>query len=108
MLADQLRAKESEGVAAYLVVDCEVTDAQRFETYKALVPALVARFGGRYLVRGGDPVPLEGDWTPGRMVIVEFPTQDAARKFFDSPDYRAARAAREGAANMRIVAVTGV
>ena len=95
-------------MTAYLVVDCEVTDPQRFETYKAMVPGLVRQFGGKYLARGGDVVPLEGDWKPQRIVIVEFPTLDAARTFLESSEYRVARAAREGAARMRILAVAGV
>jgi hypothetical protein len=49
---------------AYILVDCEVTDPVRYDAYKALAPAAIARYGGRYLVRGGEMVKLEGDWTP--------------------------------------------
>jgi uncharacterized protein (DUF1330 family) len=93
---------------AYILVDCEVTDPARYETYKGLAPAAIARFGGRYLVRGGEAVRLEGDWTPKRVVVLEFPTLDAVRAFYDSPEYRAARDARAGAANMNMIAVAGV
>ena len=93
---------------AYLLVDCEVTDPARYETYKGLAQAAIARYGGRYLVRGGETVKLEGDWTPNRVVVLEFPTLAAARGFYDSPEYRAARAARAGAANMNMIAVAGV
>jgi len=93
---------------AYILVDCEVTDPVRYETYKGLAPGAIARFGGRYLVRGGETVKLEGDWMPNRVVVLEFPTLEAARAFYDSPEYRAARAARAGAANMNMIAVTGV
>ena len=58
---------------AYLIVDCEVTDPERYEAYKQLAPPAIAKYGGRYLVRGGDVTPLEGDWRPNRVVVLEFP-----------------------------------
>ena len=93
---------------AYILTDCEVTDPARYEPYKKLAQDAIARHGGRYLVRGGETVRLEGDWSPQRVVVLEFPTLEAARSFYDSPEYRAARAARAGAANMNMVAVAGV
>ena len=58
---------------AYLIVDCEVTDPERYEAYKLLAPPAIAKFGGRYLVRGGEMTPLEGDWrqtiTPGQRSV---------------------------------------
>ena len=95
-------------MSAYLLVDCEVTDPARYEEYRAVAPEAIGRYGGRYLARGGETVQLEGDWVPRRVVVVEFPTLDAAKTFFDSPEYRAAREVRKGAANMNIVAVAGV
>ena len=95
-------------MSAYLLVDCEVTDPARYDEYRAIAPGAIARYGGRYLARGGETVQLEGDWVPRRVVVVEFPTLDAAKTFFDSPEYRAAREVRKGAANMNIVAVAGV
>jgi uncharacterized protein (DUF1330 family) len=93
---------------AYILVDCEVTDNVRYDAYKALAPAAIAHHGGRYLVRGGEAVVLEGNWTPNRVVVLEFPTLEAARAFYDSPEYRAARDKRAGAASMNMVAVAGV
>ena len=95
-------------MAAYLIVDCEVTDAARYEGYKRLTPAAIAAHGGRFIVRGGETAVLEGDWIPKRVVVIEFPSLAAARTFYDSPEYRAARAAREGAANMNTIAAEGV
>jgi uncharacterized protein (DUF1330 family) len=95
-------------MAAYLLVDCRITDPARYEQYKRLAEVAVARYGGRYLVRGGEVVTLEGEWQPGRVVVVEFPSLERARKFYDSAEYGAACAAREGAAQMKIVAVAGV
>jgi len=95
-------------MAAYLLVDCEVTDPARYETYKKLAPAAIAKYGGRYLARGGATTLLEGDWRPNRIVVLEFPDADTARRFYDSPEYRAARAERAGAANMKMLLVEGV
>ena len=95
-------------MAAYIVVDCEVTDPAKYEQYKELAPPAIARYGGRYLVRGGASAVLEGDWQPKRVVILEFPSLAAAKEFYDSPEYRAARAVRANAATMNLVAVEGV
>jgi uncharacterized protein (DUF1330 family) len=95
-------------MAAYLLVDVEVTDPARYESYKKLAPPAIAKYGGRYLVRGGAMTSLEGDWQLGRVVVLEFPDADAARRFYDSPEYAAARAERAGAARMKMVLVEGV
>mgnify|MGYP006337478189 FL=1 len=93
---------------AYVLVDCEVTDPVRYENYKKLAPSAIAKYGGRYLVRGGATTLLEGDWRPNRIVVLEFPDADVARRFFDSAEYRAARAERAGAANMKMLLVEGL
>ena len=95
-------------MAAYLLVDCEVTDPARYESYKKLAPPAIAKYGGRYLVRGGAKIALEGDWPLNRVVILEFPDVDTARRFYDSPEYGVARAEREGAARMKFVLVEGI
>jgi len=94
-------------MAAYLLVDCEVTDPKQYDDYKRLAQAAVAQYGGRYVVRGGETVVLEGTWKPNRVVVLEFPDLEQARRFYDSPEYRNARAARAGAARMNMVAVAG-
>ena len=94
-------------MSAYMLVDCEVTDPKRYEKYKKLAPAAIAQYGGRYLVRGGETVVLEGTWLPKRVVVMEFPDLESARRFYDSPEYKKARAARAGAAHMNMVAVAG-
>lgn len=93
---------------AYLIVDCEVTDTERYEAYKLLAPPAIAKFGGRYLVRGGEMTPLEGDWRPGRIVVLEFPDVETAKRFYVSPEYVAARQTRAGAARMNMVLVPGI
>lgn len=95
-------------MSAYLLVDCEVTDPARYDEYKKIAPAAIAKYGGRYLVRGGATTLLEGDWQPERIVVLEFPDADTARRFYDSPDYRAARGVRAGAANMKMLLVEGL
>ncbi|MFA6310801.1 MAG: DUF1330 domain-containing protein [Sterolibacterium sp.] len=94
-------------MSAYLVVDAQVKDTQQFLKYRELAQVAVAQYGGRYLVRGGAYTILEGDWQPGRLVIVEFPTTEQARLFYDSPEYLAARAARAEAADFDLLLVEG-
>jgi uncharacterized protein (DUF1330 family) len=94
-------------MAAYIVVDCEVTDPAKYEDYKKLAQEAIAKHGGRYLARGGQTAVLEGGWRPNRVVVLEFPSLDAARRFYTSVEYTAARRARAGAAKMDIIAVEG-
>jgi uncharacterized protein (DUF1330 family) len=97
-----------EHVPAYLIADVEVTDPAKYEQYKALAPAAIAKYRGRYLVRGGAHATLEGDWTPRRLVILEFPDVATAKRFYESPEYRVARDARAGAATGHFVVVEGL
>jgi uncharacterized protein (DUF1330 family) len=93
----------------YLIAEAKVGDAVAYETYKALAEAAIARHGGRYLVRGGAIEMLEGAWAnKPRLVIVEFESVDAARRFYASPEYQAARAARQGVAEMNMLVVAGI
>ncbi|MBM3594299.1 MAG: DUF1330 domain-containing protein [Alphaproteobacteria bacterium] len=79
---------------AYVINDMIGSEPAPFEEYKRLAPEEVVRFGGRYLVSGGHSEKLEGDWTPRRLVILEFPSLDQARAWIDSPDYAPARQLR--------------
>jgi uncharacterized protein (DUF1330 family) len=92
-------------VPAYIVVETDIHDAEQYEHYKQAAPAAVAAAGGRYLVRGGELAVLEGDWQPTRLVLLEFPDLEAAKRFYDSPEYQEAKRLREGAARMNMVAV---
>ena len=94
-------------MSAYIVVDCEVTDSVRYESYKKLAQTAIAKHGGRYLARGGETHVLEGGWQPHRIVVLEFPSTSAIRRFYSSPEYKAARTARDGAARMNMIAVEG-
>ena len=93
---------------AYLIVETDITDPVQYEQYKAASPGAIAAHGGRFVVRGGEMAVLEGDWSPKRLVIVEFDDLEAAKRFYDSPEYRAAMKLREGAADLNMVAVEGI
>jgi uncharacterized protein (DUF1330 family) len=93
---------------AYVIVEVEVTDPERYERYRAATPATIAAAGGRFLVRGGELTVLEGDWQPSRLVVLEFEDLAAAERWYESEAYRAAKQLREGGASMRMVAVQGV
>jgi uncharacterized protein (DUF1330 family) len=93
---------------AYVIIESDTTDPARYERYKAAAPAALAAQDGRFLVRGGELAVLEGDWEPSRLVVLEFPDLDAARAWYKSDLYQAARSLREGAARVRMVAVQGV
>lgn len=93
---------------AYVIVDIEITDPEQYERYKALAPATVAAYGGRYVARGGATLSLEGDWQSKRLVILEFDSLERAQAWHDSPAYRAARTLRQSATRSRMIAVEGV
>ena len=93
---------------AYLIVETDVHDPEQYEQYKAASPAAVAAGGGRFVARGGELAVLEGDWHPTRLVVLEFEDLEAAKRFYESEDYQAAKKLREGAATLRMVAVEGV
>jgi uncharacterized protein (DUF1330 family) len=93
---------------AYVILNIDVSDPDLFEAYKQLAPATIAAYGGKYLARGGKAEALEGDWTPARVVILEFDSTDRAKAWIDSPEYRAARAMRQQAATSHTILVEGI
>ena len=94
-------------MAAYVITRVNVTDPDQYEKYKALSPAAVAESGGRFIVRGGESVTLEGPEETRRLVVLEFPDMDSATAFYDSEKYRHARSVRAGAAEFEMVVVEG-
>ena len=94
-------------MAAYFIVNLDIHDAERFEAYRSGVAPLVERFGGRYLVRGGELHPVEGDFGLKRLVVLEFPSMEAARRFYDSPEYAPLLKLRQEAARSDIALVEG-
>ena len=82
---------------AYVLVDMQISDVEQYKQYMADAPATVKAAGGEYVVRGGRFETLEGNWTPSRMAMLKFPSYEAARAWYDSESYRAARSKRAGA-----------
>jgi uncharacterized protein (DUF1330 family) len=96
-------------MTAYVITDAKVSDVEKYESYKALTPAAIAAAGGEFLVRGGDHVVLEGNWSPTRVVMLKFASMEAAQAFYDGELYRAARAKRAGATEFfNMIVVQGV
>ncbi|HEX4826532.1 MAG TPA: DUF1330 domain-containing protein [Candidatus Polarisedimenticolaceae bacterium] len=95
-------------MAAYLIVDIEITDSEAFAEYRRLVPAFIERHGGRYLARGGAVSVLEGSWQPRRAVILEFPNMAALKSFHEDPAYQPLRELRERSTRSNLVAIEGV
>ena len=74
-------------MSAYLIANITVTDPKRYPEYREKVPPVIAQYGGKFLVRGGAVHPLEGEAGIDRFVVIEFPTMEAARSFYYSPEY---------------------
>ena len=94
--------------SAYIIANVEVTNPTQYEEYKKWSTAAMQAHGAEVCVRGGKVEVLEGDWAPQRLVILKFPTVEAAKTFDSSPEYGKAREARQGAAIMRMIVVEGV
>lgn len=94
--------------SAYILANVSVTNPEQYEEYRKFSSLAMQAHGAEVCVRGGKVEVLEGDWTPERVVLLKFPTVEAAKTFYDSIEYTKARAAREGAAIMRMVLIEGV
>jgi len=92
---------------AYMIAEMTVTDPAAYEAYKAAASEVIARYGGRYVVRGGRGAALEGAG-PNRVVVVEFDSVEAAQRWYQSDDYQAARKLRDGAAEGCLFVVEGL
>jgi len=95
-------------MAAYVIADIEVTDRDGFAEYQQKVPATIAAYGGRYLVRGGASEVLEGSWTPKRSVVLEFPSMAQLKTWYHSPEYRPLIAIRERTTRSNLMVVEGI
>ena len=94
--------------SGYVLASVTVTNPEQYEEYKKWSTLAMQAPGAEVCIRGGKVEVLEGDWNPGRTVLLKFPSFEAARAFYDTPEYQKAKAAREGAAIMRMVCVEGV
>jgi uncharacterized protein (DUF1330 family) len=95
-------------MAAYVIVEVAIHDELAYEDYKKLTPAAVAAFDGRFVVRGGQAEVLEGEWQPQRIVVLEFPTVERAKEWWNSPQYAEAKLIRQRAATTRMIVLPGV
>jgi uncharacterized protein (DUF1330 family) len=94
-------------MAAYVIGDIEVTDQGIYDDYRRQVLATVEKYGGRFAVRGGKVEPLEGGWTPKRIVLLEFPGMEQALKWYRSPEYAPLIKLRQKGARGRLLCVEG-
>jgi len=93
---------------AYIIAQVKINDPKRYEDYRRMVPASLAAHGGKFIVRGGRVEPLEGDWQPPRLVVLEFPSAAAARGWWESDDYAEAKALRQAIAETQMLIVEGI
>lgn len=94
-------------MAAYLIVDLEVKNPAGYDDYRRQVPASLAKYGGRFIVRGGAAETLEGSWAPKRVVVVEFPDMAALKRWYNSEDYKPLIALRQKHSAGDVIAVEG-
>lgn len=95
-------------MTAYIVINNDILDPDRYSEYAKLAPATVEAYGGKYLARGGKVEVLEGDWVPSRLVIIQFESVERAKKWLHSEEYREPREIRQSAAHSRMVVIEGV
>jgi uncharacterized protein (DUF1330 family) len=95
-------------MSAYVIAEIDITDPAAYEDYRRQVPAVISRYGGKYVVRGGKVEALEGGWSPKRIAVVEFPSMEQALKFYRSPEYAPLIAIRQKASRGKLVIVEGV
>ena len=95
-------------MAYYLLIEAEVLDADRYAVYREAVTPVIAQYGGRFLVRGGEVEVFEGEYNGRRRVVIEFDSKEAARGFWDSPEYEPIKKLREGAGVGGVIGIEGV
>jgi len=95
-------------MTAYVIVDINVTDPVRYEDYKRLATPTVELYGGKYIARGGKTETLEGDWSPTRLVILQFDSIEQAKNWLNSTEYSEARSLRHETATSNMVVIEGV
>ena len=94
-------------IAAYFIVDIDIKDTDRMQEYREAVPRTIQRYGGRYLVRAGRWEVVERSWQSKRVVVLEFPSLDHPKRWYDSEDYRELKAQRQAASRSNMILVEG-
>jgi uncharacterized protein (DUF1330 family) len=95
-------------MAGYIIADVQITDPEAYERYKADVPATLAAYGGKFLVRGGRAETLEGNWEPNRVVVLEFESVEKAQAWWSSQEYAAPKQLRQRASLTKMILVEGL
>lgn len=95
-------------MSAYVIVQVDVHDPERYQKYREMVPPTLEAYGGRFVVRGGQTETLEGSWDPGRIVVLEFESVARAKAWWDSEEYREAKALRQQTSHTEMIVVEGV
>ena len=95
-------------MAAYIIVEIEITDPQKYQEYVTVVPPTIAAYGGKYVVRAGKAEKLEGDWDPKRVVVLEFESYERAKQWWASEEYRAPKELRQSASVANMIVVDGI
>ena len=95
-------------MSAYIIVEIDITDPVGYGDYKKQAAATVRKYDGKYIVRGGQTEVLEGDWTPKRIVVLEFPTAGRAKEWLNCEEYREPRKMRHRTARTNMILVEGM
>ena len=95
-------------MAAYIIVEVSILNPLNYEEYKKLTPASIEAYGGKFIVRGAKTESLEGDWNPERIVVVEFPSVERAKEWWNSEIYASAKKIRQANAFTKMIVVPGI
>jgi uncharacterized protein (DUF1330 family) len=95
-------------MAGYIIAEVQITDPEAYERYKASVPATLAAYGGKFVVRGGQAETLEGNWEPNRIVVLEFESVEKAKAWWSSEVYAVPKQLRQSASLTKMIVVEGI
>ena len=95
-------------MAGYIIAEVQVNDPEAYERYKAAVPATLAAYGGKFVVRGGRAERLEGEWEPKRIVVLEFESVEQAKAWWNSEEYAGPKQLRQSASHTNMIVVEGI
>ena len=96
-------------MTAYLIVDTKIIDQKAYEDYKIRAKPIAEHYGGEYLARGGNTTVLENElWTPTRLVVVKFPSREAAQNFLNCDEYAPVKAIRNNHAKTTMIIIDGL
>jgi len=95
-------------MSAYMILRIEIDESARLDDYRVAAAPAIAKYHGKFIVRGGSVVSLEGPEESRRIVVIEFPTLAGAKACYNSPEYQKALKLREGIGHFEVITVDGV